>query len=164
MGSTADPEPAINSDSRARGRLGVIHGAYLRPGMHVTCIGGTLDASANLMIDAALRFGLAPAPAELPELAFTGESLTFSESGAKAAHGGTGNYANVPDERRVSFATLLADASRGRVSPDQITFSERGNIHGVQFAAVAGLLYDRAKAAKLGQSLSPDLFLQSIRN
>ena len=142
----------------------VIFGDHLAPGMHITCIGGTLDAVANAKVDKALRFGLAPAPSELPDLYFEEECLTFAEAGGKAKHGGTGRYAAVPANRRISFAELLADPDRGRAHAGDITFSERGNIHGIQFAAVAGLLFERAQAAQIGQELASDLFLQSIRN
>jgi hypothetical protein len=70
----------------------------------------------------------------------------------------------VPAERRIAFADLLEDPSRGRRTDGQITFSERGNIHGVQFAAVAGMLYERARDAGSGRDLPSELFLQSIRN
>jgi ornithine cyclodeaminase/alanine dehydrogenase-like protein (mu-crystallin family) len=142
----------------------VIFGEHLTPGMHVTCIGGTLDAVANAKVDKALRFGLAPAPSELPHLHFEDECLTFAQAGGKAKHGGTGRYAEISADRRISFAELLAQPGRGRANAEEITFSERGNIHGIQFAAVAGLLFERAQAANVGQELPPDLFLQSIRN
>lgn len=142
----------------------VIFGRHLEPGMHITCIGGTLDREANEKVDRALRFGLAPAPSELPELRFEAECLTFAQGGSKAAHGGTARYAEITDDRRVSFAELLVEPERGRTSPDQITFSERGNIHGIQFAAVAGLLFERARTAGVGREITLDLFLQSIRN
>jgi alanine dehydrogenase len=142
----------------------VIQGRYLEPGMHVTCIGGTLDDEANAKVHRALRFGLAPAPAELPDLEFQGECLTFSQSGGKAGHGGTGRYANIPAENHISFSSLLSNPALGRASSDQITFSERGNIHGIQFAAIAGLLFERALKVQAGQKLSSDLFLQNIRN
>jgi len=142
----------------------VIFGRFLKPGLHITCIGGMLDDEASDRVDAALRFGLAPAPAEAPELRLEAECMTFAEGGGKAAHGGTARYANIPSSRRVEFSELLTDPSRGRTDDRQITFSERGNIHGLQFAAVAGLLYERARAANVGQELAADQFLQSIRN
>lgn len=142
----------------------VIRGRYLQPGTHVTCIGGTLDETANAKVDKALRFGTAPAPAELPDIRFEGECITFAQSGGKASHGGTGRYSNIPTERHLSFAALMADHTLGRQSDDQITFSERGNIHGIQFAAIAGLLFERAQKLGVGQHLSSDMFLQTIRN
>ena len=142
----------------------MIAGRYLRPGQHVTCIGGTLDAQADLMIDIALRFGLAPAPAEIPDVQVEDECLSFVEGREKSTSGGTRRYARVPDEKRISFADLIAHPARGRSDERQITFSERGNVHGLQFSAVAGVLYEAALAVQAGRRLSPDLFLQSIRN
>jgi hypothetical protein len=66
--------------------------------------------------------------------------------------------------RRLAFKDVLTDPTRGRTSRDQITFSERGNIHGLQFAAVAGLIYEAALITGCGQTLPDALFLQSIRN
>jgi ornithine cyclodeaminase/alanine dehydrogenase-like protein (mu-crystallin family) len=142
----------------------VIKGRFLPPGQHVTCIGGTLDDEADARIDLALRFGLAPAPVEIPGTQVEDECLSFVEGETKSASGGTRRYARIPAERRISFADLIADPGRGRRSADQITFSERGNVHGLQFAAVAGLLYEAARAADAGQTLPDDLFLQTIRN
>jgi hypothetical protein len=62
------------------------------------------------------------------------------------------------------FADLLKRPQLGRTSAGQITFSERGNIHGVQFAAVAGMIYEQARDQGLGQPLNPAMFLQNIRN
>jgi ornithine cyclodeaminase/alanine dehydrogenase-like protein (mu-crystallin family) len=142
----------------------VIAGRFLRPGQHVTCIGGTLDAEADARIDLALRFGLAPAPVEIPGARVEDECLSFVEGGEKSASGGTRRYARIPAGRRVSLAELLADPARGRRDAEQVTFSERGNVHGIQFAAVAGLLYEAARDARAGRPLPADLFLQTIRN
>lgn len=142
----------------------VIPGAALRPGMHVTCIGGSLDEAANARVDVAMRFGNAPAPVGFDGWAFEDESLNFAMGGRKSGHGTAQRFHDVPRDRRIMFADLLLDADRGRTSAAQITFSERGNIHGVQFAAVAGMLFERAQAQGLGQPLDPAMFLQSIRN
>lgn len=142
----------------------MIAGRLLRPGQHVTCIGGTLDPEADARIDIALRFGLAPAPVEIPDVQVEDECLSFVEGHAKSSSGGTRRYARVAPERHVAFSDLIADPSRGRSSPAQITFSERGNVHGLQFAAVAGLLYEAAVKAGAGRPLPAELFLQSIRN
>lgn len=141
----------------------VIEGARLEPGTHVTCIGGTLDAAANARVDRALRFGLAPPPREAPDLVVVDECLTFA-GGAAPATGSTRRYADIPADRRLSFSDYLAGTAAGRTSAGQLTFSERGNIHGVQFAAVAGLLYERAVARGVGRDLPSSLFMQRIRN
>lgn len=142
----------------------VIAGRLIEAGTHVTAIGGTLDPEACARVDVALRFGEATSPVELPDWGYDAECLTFSSGGSKVGHGGTRRYADIPVERRLAFADLLADPSRGRAGPEAVTFSERGNIHGVQFAAAAGVVYERARAAGVGRDLPDDLFLQNIRN
>jgi alanine dehydrogenase len=142
----------------------VVHGALLEPGQHVTAIGGTLDAAASARVDRGLRFGLANGPAEIPDWHVEEECLSFFAGQAKATAGGVKRWADIPPERHLSFADLLRDPKNGRTSDGQITFSERGNIHGVQFAAVAGLIYEKALAAKAGPAFKPGMFLESIRN
>lgn len=142
----------------------VIDGRYLRPGMHITCIGGTLDDNANARIDIALRFGTAPAPLGFDDWSFEDESLNFVIAGKKSGHGTAQRFHNVRRERRIMFAELLNRPQVGRTCARQITFSERGNIHGVQFAAVAGMIYEHARDQGLGQPLDPAMFLQNIRN
>ncbi|WEX10658.1 ornithine cyclodeaminase family protein [Chelativorans sp. AA-79] len=140
----------------------VVLGRLLEPGMHVTAIGGTLDEEANARISLALRFGNATVPAELPDLDYREECLSFAAGGQKVVHGGTRRFADPSPGARIGLADLLA--GRGRTSPDEITFSERGNIHGIQFAAVAGLVYEQALAMEVGRSLPGELFLEDIRN
>lgn len=142
----------------------VVPGELLEPGQHVTAIGGTLDEKASARIDIALRLGLADRPAEIPHWQVEEECLSFHGGRAKVAAGGTKRYAEIAPERRISLAELVRDPARGRSSPDQITFSERGNIHGLQFAAVAGLVYEQARAAGVGMDLGQRLFLEDIRN
>ena len=45
-----------------------------------------------------------------------------------------------------------------------MTYSERGNIQGVQFFAVAGRAYELAKARGLGHDLPTEWLLQDIRD
>lgn len=142
----------------------VVPGHLLRPGVHVTCIGGMLDPAADDAVDVALRFGTADGPTEVTDWAVEDECLSFVGNGRKSGHGGNRRFHHIPRDRRVMFSELLADAGRGRQSPEQITFSERGNIHGVQFAALAGMIYESAKASGLGTVLEDALFLQTIRN
>ena len=52
----------------------------------------------------------------------------------------------------------------GRTDDAQITYSERGNIQGAQFYAVAGKVYEACKAKGLGHHLPTEWFLQDIRD
>jgi alanine dehydrogenase len=64
----------------------------------------------------------------------------------------------------VSFGDVVERRVRGRTSRDQITYSERGNIQGAQFFAVAAAAYEAARREGLGRDLPTDWFLQDIRD
>jgi len=70
----------------------------------------------------------------------------------------------IAEERAVFFADILSGAKKGRTSDKQITYSERGNIQGAQFFAVAGRVYELAKERGLGRELPTEWFLQDIRD
>lgn len=142
----------------------VVKAKYLNPGVHITSIGGTLDAGASECIDVALRLGNATAPAEIADWHFEEECMSFAPNASKSEAGGTRRFADIPLSRRVMLSELLQSPERGRTSDNQITFSERGNIHGLQFAGVAGLIYERAVTQGVGGTLPPETFLQHIRN
>ena len=67
-------------------------------------------------------------------------------------------------EKRITLADIMSGATTGRTSAEQITWSERGNLQGAQFYAVAGRVYELAKAAGLGYEIPTEMFLQTIRN
>lgn len=143
----------------------IINGDLLQPGTHITCIGGTLDAAANTAIDVALRFGSARPPLEAPEMNIDSECLTFAAGPrTKTSFGGTKKFSDIDSAKQISLEELLADPSRGRTKKNQITFSERGNLHGLQFYSVAGAVYESALTRGLGLKLPGDDFLQTIRN
>lgn len=146
----------------------VMDGACLEKGQHILNIGGTgsPDKASLDRVDVYLRFGSTPAPAGRPELALDDEFIAWEarpnerkrgDGRRKKAHG-----AKLPD-RMVTLADLFA-GKPGRTSPDQITYSERGNLQGAQFYAVAGHVFERVKAAGLGHEVPTSLFLQDIRN
>ena len=47
---------------------------------------------------------------------------------------------------------------------NDVTYSERGNLQGNQFHAVAGLVYEKAVARDIGSEIPTEWFLQNIRN
>jgi alanine dehydrogenase len=148
--------------------LPVIRGKWLEPGMHVVSIGGRPDDAARARFDRTLRLGTAPAPLGRPELATADEYLGYlarpqdprwqtSRMGRRAPQvTGRGDD--------VDFADIMSGKSPGRTSPEQITYSERGNIQGAQFFAVAAAVYEAARRAGLGRELPTDWFLQEIRD
>lgn len=146
----------------------VIRGEWLAPGMHVVSIGGRPDAPALARFDRTLRLGSAPAPVGRPELATADEYLGYvarpqdprwvTHRLGKRAPQVTGRGSDV------SFGDVVEGRARGRTSRDQITYSERGNIQGAQFFAVAAAAYEAARRERLGRELPTEWFLQDIRD
>ena len=142
-------------------------GRCLEPGTHIVTIGGggVPDSASLARVDVYLRFGNAPAPLGHPELAIADEHLTWSarpgSAGAKRRKGGHG--VSLAD-KVVWLADLDSGAHPGRSSEAQITYSERGNLQGAQFHAVAAKIFEGARAAGLGREIPVEWFLQDIRN
>ena len=64
----------------------------------------------------------------------------------------------------VSLADVLEGRAAGRTAREQVTYSERGNIQGAQFYAVAAVVFEAARREGLGRELPTEWFLQDIRN
>ncbi len=143
----------------------VLDGDLLESGTHVLNVGagGLPDARTLERVDAYLRFGDTP-NAEGMDAPISDEHLTWKvrrageTAKAKRAHG-----VMLP-EKRVTLAELASGARPGRTSDDQITWSERGNLQGAQFFAVAGAAYEAAVAQGLGREIPTEWFLQDVRN
>jgi alanine dehydrogenase len=147
--------------------LPVGDGRWLEPGTHLVNIGGggLPDAASLARVDVYLRFGSAPAPTSRPDLAFDDEHLTWAAraGNAKAGRGKRAHGVSLAD-RVVWLADLVSGKHPGRTSDAQITYSERGNLQGAQFYAVAGRIYEAARAAGLGREIPTEWLLQDVRN
>lgn len=148
----------------------VIVGDWLEPGTHVTCIGGRPDARALRRFDVWLRLGTAPAPLNDPSWRPPDEYLVYVARPEDPTwdHHTHGRIRKPPTDegapRMVTLEDVLVGTDRVRTSPDQITFSERGNIQGAQFFAVAGHVYERCRELGLGRQVPTSWFLQDIRD
>lgn len=147
-------------------------GGRVEPGTHIIHIGGGGTPGPDVLkrIDVYLRFGDATPPLGQPQFALGDEYLTYA---AEPVTGDSppltdirkkGHTALLPD-RMVTFADIVQrNLDSVRADPAQITYSERGNLQGQQFWSVAGVVYDKARAAGLGRELPSEWFLQDIRN
>jgi len=144
----------------------VVMGRWLEPGVHVTNIGGHFDSEVYDRVDVSLRLGTAPAPVGLPEWATERSSITYAAGpGATDVEQTTkGHRRDGRFEKVVALEDLLAEREQGRTSSEQITHSTRGNVQGAQFFAVAGAVYEAARAAGRGRELPTEWFLQDIRD
>ena len=117
----------------------------------------------------ALRLGNAPHPWGLPEFGLADEYITYA---AKPDHNadfqmkrpGKRAHGIIAEDRALLLEELLTGKKKGRTSDKQISYSERGNIQGAQFFAVAGKVYELAKARGLGREIPTEWLLQDIRD
>jgi alanine dehydrogenase len=147
----------------------VTDGSLLEPGSHIVVVGGSgkPDEASLRRVDVYLRFGDTPAPSGQPELATDAESVGYEARPQQRKYGdgrGRRKHGNSLPDKRVSLADLVAGTAKGRTSANQITYSERGNLQGAQFYAVAGRVYELARKAGLGRTIPTEWFLQDIRN
>ena len=148
----------------------VLDGRLLEKGAHVINIGsgGAPDAATLERVDVYLRFGDAPPPASRPELSMDDEHIGWEARPDRPKHGdgrrGRRGHGVLLPEKRVTLAELVEGRKQGRSCADQITYSERGNLQGAQFFAVAGKVYEAARNAGLGREIPTEWFLQDIRN
>lgn len=146
----------------------VIRGEWLEPGMHVISIGGRPHDEARARMDRRLRLGTSPAPVGRPELGVADEYLGYAARPDDPSWKGrkTGRRAEqvtgAGDD--LWYADVASGRRPGRTSPREITYSERGNIQGAQFYAVAAVVYEAARARGLGREIPTEWFLQDIRN
>jgi ornithine cyclodeaminase/alanine dehydrogenase-like protein (mu-crystallin family) len=147
----------------------IILGKWLEEGTHITCIGGKPDEETLRRINVSLRLGSAPAPWGLPQFELADEYLTYAalpkeNAGFQMKRAGKRAHGTIAEDRAVLLQELLQGKKKGRTSNKQITYSERGNIQGAQFFAVAGKVYELAKAKGLGREIPTDWLLQDIRD
>ena len=120
-------------------------------------------------IDVYFRFGSAPAPEGLPQMQVDDEWISYTARPdidfklKKKPPGHRAHGVAMPD-RVVWFADIKRGTNSGRRSRDQITYSERGNLQGNQFHAVAGRVYELVKDKGIAREIPTEWLLQNIQN
>jgi ornithine cyclodeaminase/alanine dehydrogenase-like protein (mu-crystallin family) len=150
-------------------------GRHLEPGTHVVSLSGPLDQPTIDRIDRSLVLGMAPAPVGVPDAA--GEFILAyappedhpafreHEYWHRRYHSALGKDNGYPiRERTVYLPQILAGEQPARTTREQVTFSERGNLQGAQFHAVAGRIYEAALERGLGREIPTDWLVEDERN
>jgi alanine dehydrogenase len=142
---------------------------WLEPGMHVTMIGPReLSQEALDRCDVKIRQGsggvkmaeserLKAEIGHSPLAYVAGTPEEMKRLPPKAAEGGFGG--DYPD-----YCDLVTGKVAGRTRDDQITFYHNLGNQGLQFSAVGGLVYRKAKAAGIGREFPTEWLLQDIRD
>ena len=153
--------------------VSVIDGRAIEKGTHIVApgSGGRIrDKSTLKRIDVYFRFGSATPPWGASEFEIDDEYFTYAarpdiDTGFKRkTRGKRGRGALFPAEQTITFTDIVNGTGRGRTSADQISYSERGNLQGNQFWALAGRIYELAKEQGVGREIPTDWFLQDIRD
>jgi len=82
----------------------------------------------------------------------------------QAGEGGGRGLSGVDPAKTIFLSDPLEGRAPGRSDAREVTYSERGNIQGAQFFAVAGRVYELARARGLGHEIPTEWFLQDIRD
>jgi alanine dehydrogenase len=142
---------------------------WLEPGMHVTMIGPReLSQEALDRCDVKIRQGsggvkmaeserLKAEIGHSPLAYVAGTPEEMKRLPPKTAEGGFGG--DYPD-----YCDLVTGKVAGRTRDDQITFYHNLGNQGLQFSAVGGLVYRKAKAAGIGREFPTEWLLQDIRD
>ena len=142
---------------------------WLEPGMHVTMLGPRELSQAVLQrCEVKVRQGIGGV--RMPEsdrvrsevghspMAYVaGTPEEMKRLPARTKEGGFGG--DYPD-----YCDLVTGKVPGRTRDDQITFYHNMGNQGLQFSAVGGLVYRKAKEAGLGRAIPTEWLLQDIRD
>jgi alanine dehydrogenase len=148
-----------------------IEGEWLEPGMHVANLGpAEIGEDAYRRFDVKIRQGVAGwSPEQQIDRVDTERGL----SPVAYIAGREEEVARIPkrDPRLRGFGgdfphftDLVSGKAKGRTADSEITFYHNIGNQGLQFAAVGGWVYEKAKARGLGRELPTEWFLQDIRD
>lgn len=148
-----------------------LKGAWLEPGQHVTDVRGELDAEVFDRSDVTVKQGVAHSRPRNEDVAHMGagynrgdyiggtdeqkQRLPNRHSGSQVGAGGDDNTPTFND---------LASGKVKRNSRDEITLYLNSGNQGLQFAAVGGVVYQKALEEHVGRELPTEWFLQDIRD
>ncbi len=149
----------------------VAYGKWIEEGTHIVYAAGALDQEGADRVAVSLRLGNTPTPRgkDWHERSDTVVWAASSPGGSDSAHASapaTGRSARgvIRPEKEILLKDLLAGKVKGRTGPQQITFSDRGGMRGVEHNAVAAKAYELAKERGLGHEIPTEWFLQDIRD
>jgi ornithine cyclodeaminase/alanine dehydrogenase-like protein (mu-crystallin family) len=140
---------------------------WVKPGTHVTCVTRReLDDSIVSRADIVVQLGIHTIPPGTP---VPGMHWPMSAVGAYVA-GQPDERARLPWKQSAHEAqySLLSDVQAGRApgrtDREQVSLFINTGTQGLQFAAVAGRVYQLAQAHGLGKPMPREWFLQDIRD
>lgn len=149
-------------------KVPVIRPEYVQPGHHLLNVGGGggIPPNVQLKVSKFLRFGNVESPLGWSDICFDDEYLTWQpKSGLdEKAMASKGRAHGAIGGKKLMYLSDVIGSGNFKRKKNDVTYSERGNLQGNQFHALAGLLYEKAVAMDIGSEIPTELFLQDIRN
>lgn len=149
-----------------------IPAAALEPGQHLTNVGPSeIARDVFYRADVRVKLGVSSWPDSISQLDRV--LVGRGHSPVAVVAGSPSEIARLPsgnehpmgyDMKLPSFTDLLNGDVKGRTDAKEVTFWHNIGNHGLQFAAVGGWVYKRAKELGVGRVLPTEWFLQSIKN
>lgn len=143
----------------------VLKGRHVEPGTHIVSVGRRLDDDAVRRIDHVLRLGNATQLAGQQPV--TDEHLVYitpAVSETNRQYGHSSGFGRNFDDAKVVYLKELLVGKTGRGNRADITYSERGNVMGAQFHAMAGRVYELARERGRGREIPTEWLIQDVRN
>ena len=138
---------------------------WIREGTHITCVrANEVGPRVVERCDLLIMLGR--------------QTMPLCDEGMVKIHGNVGYIAGQPEEmarihqtkvdnysvKRTLLKDIQAGKTPGRTNPAQVTFFINAGTQGLQFASVAGRVYQLAKEKGIGRELPTEWFLQNIRD
>ena len=147
----------------------VLEAEWLEPGMHVVALAPReLSAAVVDRFDVKIQQGREVLP--MPETERFRKGISGSPGAYVAGTQQEQERLPKPKQQRIRtedwpiYTDVISGQAPGRVNDEQITFYYTVGNWGVQFSAVGGLVYRKARELGLGRELPQEWFLQDIRN
>lgn len=147
----------------------VIEAQWLEPGMHVVALAPReLSEEVVARFDVKIQQGREVLP--MAETERFRKGISGSPGAYVAGSGQEQRRLPKPRQQRIRtedwpvYTDVISGKAPGRSSDEQITFYYTVGNWGVQFSAVGGLVYRKAREQGLGRELPLEWFLQDIRN
>jgi ornithine cyclodeaminase/alanine dehydrogenase-like protein (mu-crystallin family) len=140
---------------------------WVRPGTHLTCVTRReLDKRIVSRADVVVQLGVHTIPpgTPVPGMGWPMSAVAGYVAGQPAERARLPWKQPADDGQYTLFSDVQAGRAPGRTSPEQVTLFINTGTQGLQFASVAGRVFQLARERGLGTRMPTEWFLQDIRD
>ena len=141
--------------------------AWVEPGAHMTCVTRRELGKATIdRADVRVQLGINTIPMDcpLPGLEWGSSAMAAYITGQPEERARIPRSEPGQERQWTNLIDIQTGRAQGRTDPAQVTLFVNTGTQGLQFAAVAGRVYELARERGLGQPMPAEWFLQDIRD